>query len=111
MYNKSKQPSITSVLNKAQGSDLSKVVETLTDETHKRRKTILRGREIPLLSTMDVVSQLWDIKFLKYWVDYYAEWKTSGDGGRGRNDIVEVAKSHFIGDKMKSELENLTRGR
>jgi len=111
MYDKTKQPSITNVLSNAKGSDLWKIVETLTDEKHKRRKTILTGREVPLLSTLDVTAQIYDIKFLKMWVDYYAEWKTSSDSGRGRQDIVEVAKSHFVGDKVTEELKNLTRGR
>ena len=73
-------------------TDLAKVVDILLNSRHKRRKTILRNRQVSSLTTMDVLAQIYDIPFLKQWVDNYTEWRTSGDGGQGRKDIVDITK-------------------
>ena len=93
-------------------SDFSQVVETLLNDKFKRRKTILTDRQVYLITTLDVIAQVYDIPFLKSWVDYYAEWKTSGMGGQGRKDIVEISKFKYAEQqKLQSEMLGLMRGR
>lgn len=84
-------------------SDFKEAVDILMNDKFRRRKTILDNRQSFFISTLDEVSQLNEIQFLKDWIIYYAEWRTSGDGGRGRNDIVEIAKSHILTEQQNKE--------
>lgn len=86
-------------------SDYHKVITTLLDEKFKRRKTILENRQVAKITTLDTLAQLYDIKFLKQWVDGYAEWRTSGDKGKGRQDIVDISKFHYA--EMKDQRREL----
>ena len=86
-------------------SDLSKVVDILLNDKYKKRKTILSNRQVPSLTTLEVLAQLYDIEFLKHWVDSYGEWRTSGDGGKGRKDIVDITK--FSLDREESRHNDM----
>lgn len=94
-------------------SDFSKTVEILLDSKHKRRKTILNNnKQVALITSLDVIAQLYDITFLKQWIDNYAEWRTSGDKGKGRQDIVDISKFHYAEmQKRDDQIFNLLRGR
>jgi len=81
--------------DRKEASDFSKVVKTLLDENYYRRKTILTNSQVPSVNTIDVIAQIYDIKFLKIWINGFAEWRTSGDGGKGRQDIVDISKFHY----------------
>jgi hypothetical protein len=72
-------------------SELAKVVEILLNEKWKRRKTRLRDRTIPALTTIDTLAQIYDVKFLQNWIDGYTEYVTSA-GGKGREEIVDITK-------------------
>ena len=63
------------------------------DDRFKRRKTILTNEQVSRINNIDVLSQIYDIDFLRLWVNNWAEWRTSGDGGKGRNDIVKITQS------------------
>lgn len=80
-------------------SDLQETIDTLMNDKYKRRKTILNNEQVPLITSLDVIAQIYDMPFLKAWVDWYAEWRTSGDNGIGRQNIVDIAK-------WNSEKEN-----
>lgn len=84
-------------------SDFKEAVEVLMNDKYKRRKTILNNRQSYELSVLDVISQLYEIQFLKDWIVYYAEWRTSGDNGKGRQDIVDIAKSHLLTEQQEKE--------
>lgn len=93
-------------------SDFSKVVETLLNDRHRRRKTILSNRQVSPITTLDVIGQIYDLPFLKKWVKTFSEWRTSGDGGKGRNDIVEISKFHYDQEQQRnSDLLDAVRGR
>lgn len=94
-------------------SDFSKVVKILLDDNYKRRKTILRDTaQVTKINTLDVISQIYDIQFLKRWINGFAEWRTSGDGGKGRQDIVDISKFHYVENKARDqEIFNVLRGR
>lgn len=93
-------------------SDFKEAVDILMNDKFKRRKTILDNRQVFTLSILDVLSQLYDIQFIKDWISYYAEWRTSGDNGKGRQDIVDIAKSHILTEQQdKNGLFANLRGR
>lgn len=95
--------------SKQESTDLSKLSELLLNEQFRRRKTILNERQIAKLTTIDVISQLYDIRFLKDWVLSYAEFKTSS-GGKGRQDIVDIAKFNYKAQKdYQNELMGLLK--
>lgn len=91
-------------------SELAKVVETLLNEKWKRRKTRLRNRTIPALTTVDTLAQIYDVKFLQYWIDGYTEYVTS-EGGKGRQEIVDITKYTIDKEtqKHKDMMEALGR--
>ena len=86
-------------------SDFSKVVDILLNDEYRRRKTILGTNQVSTLTTLDVIAQIYDIPLLKDWVENYAEWRTSGDSGKGRQDIVEISKYHYAqAEDQRKEL-------
>ena len=111
---RNKQTSVTDDIKHVIGkdeSDYSKVADLLLNEKFKRRKTVLgNARQVGLLSALDTISQLYDIPFLKQYIDFYAQWLTSIDA-RGRNDIVDISKFRFEEqEKYNSQILELARG-
>jgi hypothetical protein len=85
---------------KKEQSDFARVTEILLNDLWKRRKTRLRGRVIPALTTIDVIAQLYDVTFLQEWIDGYTEYVTS-ENGQGRKEIVDITK--FSIDKQTEQ--------
>lgn len=79
------------IKGEANKSDLANVVEMLLNDKWKRRKTRIRDRSTPKLTTLDVLAQVYDIKFLQLWIDGYTEYVTSIEG-KGRTEIVDITK-------------------
>lgn len=98
------------VVGEPEKSELAKVVEILLNEKWKRRKTRLRSRLVAKLTTIDTLAQIYDIKFLKYWVDAYTEYVTSTDG-KGREEIVDITKYTLDKEisREKQMMEHLGR--
>ena len=104
----SKQSSVLDDIVQADGSeqsDFSKVVDILLNDNYKRRKTILNNSQVAKITTIDVISQIYDVQFLREWVHNFAEWRTSGDNGKGRQDIVEISKFHY--NQMQDDRRDL----
>lgn len=92
-------------------SDFTQALEILTDNTHRRRKTILHEYQIPFLTSLDVIAQVYDIPFLKAWVNNYSEYRTSVEG-IGRQQIVDIAKfRHEANERDKEKMFEMLRGR
>lgn len=93
-------------------SDYSKVSTLLLNDKFGRRKTvILDNRQAGILTALDVIARVYDIPFLKTYIEWYTEFLTSIDA-RGRNDIVDISKFRFteqqkINDRM---LDLMGRG-
>lgn len=79
-------------------TDLANTCELLLNEKFRKRKTRLRQRSTSALSTIETIANLYDITFLKEWVNNYTEYVTSIDG-KGRQEIVDIAKYSI--DKQK----------
>jgi len=93
-------------------TDLSKTIDILLNEKYKRRKTILNNRQVSKITTIDVLGQIYDISYIKMWINNYGEWRTSGDGGKGRQDIVEIAKfSYMQREQERKELLDMIRNK
>jgi len=92
------------IRGKEEKSELAKVVEILLNEKWKRRKTRLRNRTIPGLTTIDTLAEIYNVKFLRYWIDGYTEYVTSSEG-KGRQEIVDITK--FTIDKQNQREKNL----
>jgi len=85
-------------------SDISKTSELLLNEKYKRRKTILKPRQVFALSRIDTFAQLWDVQFFKTFYDSETEHLTSV-GGQGRKDIVDIVKYNLERqDAQRKEL-------
>lgn len=95
------------IIGEPDKSELSKVVDTLLNEKWKRRKTRLRSRQISALTTLDTLAQVYDIEFLKQWVEGYTEYLTS-EGGQGRQEIVDITK--YTLDKEVSRQQAILEG-
>ena len=66
---------------------------------------------ISAITTLEVLAQMYDIEFLKNWIDWYCEFLTSS-GGVGRKDIVDMFKfAHTQNEKNQEQLLTLLRGR
>jgi hypothetical protein len=72
-------------------SDLAKATELLLNDLWKRRKTRLRERVIAKLTTIETISVIYEVQWLKEWVTDYTEYLTSVDG-KGRQEIVDITK-------------------
>jgi len=85
-------------------TELQAVVEILLNEKFKRRKTRLKDRTVPALTTIDVIAQIYDVEWLREWIDGYTEYVTSV-GGKGRQEIVDITK--FTIDKEAQKQQQL----
>lgn len=72
-------------------TDLANTCELLLNEKWRKRKTRLRDRSISALTTLDTIADLYDVQWLRSWIDSYTEYVTSSDG-KGRQEIVDIAK-------------------
>lgn len=72
-------------------TDLANTCELLLNEKWRKRKTRLRDRSIPALTTLETLADLFDVKWLREWIDSYTEYVTSTEG-KGRQEIVDIAK-------------------
>lgn len=104
---KNKQTSVLRDIQKhtESESDHFKTSELLMNEKFKRRKSVLvNHRQVGLITTLDVIAQMYDIPFLKNYIDWYLELLTS-IGGAGRKDIVDISKFRFEErDKLNNQL-------
>jgi len=72
-------------------SDLSKATELLFNPLWKRRKTILKQRQLLQISNIDWIGQAFDITPLQLIYDSLTEHMTSIEG-IGRQQIVDITK-------------------
>ncbi len=83
-------------------TDLTKVLEILMDERYKRRKTRLSKKIIGHITVLDTLAQIWDIDFLKNFLDSYTEYLTSVDG-KARQEVVDIAKYSIEREKKDKQ--------
>jgi hypothetical protein len=92
-------------------SDLIQSLTMLLDEKNIKGKTILNNRQVTALTLMNWAGQVYDIPFLNDFVKDWTVYRISGDNGKGRNDLIEIAKAIQLQKKedRDSALELLRR--
>ena len=91
------------VKEEKQDSDLITSLKMLFDEQNIEAKTILTNRQVLALTLMNWAGQVYSIDFLNNFVRNYIKYRISGDKGRGRRDLIEIAKA--ISELEKTEIK------
>jgi hypothetical protein len=84
------------------GSDLIKAIEILRNPTDIESNTILTNEQVNALSLMNWASQVYEIDFFKHYVSLFPRYRISGDDGRGRKEIIQIAEA-IQREKMAEE--------
>ena len=74
-------------------SDLIKTLEILSNPNNVEGNTILTNRQVIALSVINWGSQVYDIKFFKSFVKLFPRYRISGDDGRGRKELIQIAEA------------------
>jgi len=81
------------IITDNRGSDLIKAIEKLQSQENIEGNTILDNAQVNALTLMNWAGQVYDIKFFVYFVNQFPRYRISGDDGRGRKEIIEIAKA------------------
>lgn len=74
-------------------SDLIKAMEILQSSKNIEGTTILNNIQVNALTMMNWASQVFDIEFFKHYVSLFPRYRISGDDGRGRKDLIQIAEA------------------
>lgn len=83
-------------------SDLIHAMEILHSTDNLESNTILTNAQVNALSLMNWASQVYDIEFFKYYVALFPKYRISGDDGRGRKELIQIAEA-IQRDKMEKD--------
>ncbi len=99
------------VTNEKLPSDLIQSLTMLLDDKNIKGKTILNNRQVTAITLMNWAGQVYDIPFLKSFVYDWCRYRISGDNGKGRSDVIEIAKAIQLERQQErnSALELLRR--
>jgi len=81
------------LLQKDNSSDLIKAMELLHSPENLESNTILTNEQVNALALMNWGSQVYDIEFFKYFCVLFPKYRISGDDGRGRKEIIQIAEA------------------
>lgn len=98
--------------NVVEKSDLLHTLALMLDDTNIKGKTILDNRQVTAITLMNMYGQIYDIPFLKDFVEEWARYRISGDNGRGRTELIEIAKAIQLNrEKERNEMISLMGNR
>jgi hypothetical protein len=81
------------IVTQGNSSDLIKTLEILSNPLNVEGNTILTNRQVIALSVINWGSQVYDIKFFKSFVKLFPRYRISGDDGRGRKELIQIAEA------------------
>ena len=81
------------LLEKDYSSDLIRAIELLHSPENIESNTILTNEQVNALALMNWASQVYDIEFFKQYVSLFPRYRISGDDGRGRKEIIQIAQA------------------
>lgn len=81
------------IVSQNNSSDLIKTLEILSNPLNVEGNTILTNRQVIALSIINWGSQVYDIKFFKSFVKLFPRYRISGDDGRGRKELIQIAEA------------------
>jgi len=87
-----------------QPSDLILSLNMLLDEKNIKGKTILDNRQVTAITLMNWGGQVYDIPFLTEFVHNWCRYRISGDGGKGRQDLISIAQAVQL--ERNKDMEN-----
>jgi hypothetical protein len=74
-------------------SDLIKAMTILHSNENLESNTILDNFQVNGLALMNWASQVYDIQFFKHYVALFPKYRISGDDGRGRKELIQIAEA------------------
>jgi hypothetical protein len=93
-------------------SDLLYTLALMLDDSNIKGKTILNNRQVTAITLMNMYGQIYDIPFLKDFVEEWCRYRISGDNGRGRTELIEIAQAIQLSkDKEHNNLLELLQSR
>lgn len=83
----------SSIIHEKNHSDLMKAFESLSNPENMESNTILTNNQVIALSTINYLAQVYDIEFFKQFIKIFPRYRISGDDGRGRKELIEIANA------------------
>lgn len=80
-------------LHRDNSSDLIRAIELLHSPDNLESNTILTNEQVNALSLMNWASQVYEIQFFKHFISLFPRYRISGDDGRGRKEIIQIAEA------------------
>ena len=74
-------------------SDLVKAMNILRNNDNIESNTILDNFQVNGLSLMNWAAQVYDFEFFKHYVSIFPKYRISGDDGRGRKELIQIAEA------------------
>lgn len=81
------------IIESNNNSDLLKAMDFLHNPKNMESNTILTNEQVNAISLMNWAGQVYDIQFFKHYVALYPKYRISGDDGRGRKEIIQIAEA------------------
>jgi len=76
-----------------QSSDLVKAMDILKNNDNIESNTILDNFQVNGLTLMNWAAQVYDFEFFKHYVSIFPKYRISGDDGRGRKELIQIASA------------------
>jgi hypothetical protein len=80
-------------LERDNSSDLIHAMEILSSDKNIESNTILTNAQVNALALMNWASQVYGIEFFKHYVALFPKYRISGDDGRGRSELIQIAEA------------------
>jgi hypothetical protein len=74
-------------------SELINVMEILHSPNNIEGNTILTNPQVIALSVINYLAQVYDVEFYKHFIQLFPRYRISGDDGRGRKELIEIANA------------------
>lgn len=81
------------IINESTHSDLTRAFDHLSNPVNLESGTILSNRQVIALSVINYIAQAYDVNFFRAFVKTFPRYRISGDDGRGRKEIIEIANA------------------
>ena len=91
------------IKQKESSSDLVKAMDILRNNENLESNTILNNLQVNGLSLMNWAAQVYEIEFFKHYVATYPKYRISGDDGRGRKELIQIAEAIQRSEALKQE--------
>lgn len=74
-------------------SELIQAMQILHSSDNIESNTILTNKQVNALSLMNWAAQVYAINFFKHYVSLFPKYRISGDDGRGRTELIQIASA------------------